>query len=99
MPWNGKPGAPVHLVDRGHVQWGDWSMIDATLRLLRYAVDNLDSDWFVLLSGEHRPATYLTRWEEEVAGAGLDAYLPAERLSGHLEYGRSHVETNLYLTR
>jgi hypothetical protein len=34
-------------------------MIEATLRLLRYAVDNLSSDWFVLLSGGHRRVTGL----------------------------------------
>ena len=74
-------------------------MIDATTKLLRYSVDNLDSDWFVLLSGEHRPATDLTRWEAGVVDAGFDAYLPAERLPGHLRFGRSHAESNLYLTR
>jgi hypothetical protein len=99
LPWGGHPKSPVHLVDRGRVLWGDWSMIDATLRLLRYGVDNLASDWFVLLSGQHRPSTDLSRWEEHVAREGFDAYLPAERLTGRLEFGRSHVESNLYVTR
>jgi hypothetical protein len=99
VPWDGHPRPPVHFVDRGRVLWGDWSMIDATLRLLRYGVENLTSDWFVLLSGEHRPATDLTQWEERVARDRFDAYLPAERLTNNLEFGRSHVEENLYMTR
>jgi Core-2/I-Branching enzyme len=99
MPWGGNPKPPVHLVDRGRVLWGDWSMIDATLRLLRYGLDNLESDWFVLLSGQHRPATDLSRWERHVAHENFDAYLPAQRLTGRLEFGRSHAENNLYLTR
>jgi hypothetical protein len=99
LPWGGHPKPPVYLVDRGRVLWGDWSMIDATLRLLRYGVENLASDWFVLLSGQHRPAMDLSRWEAHVAHEEFDAYLPAQPLAGRLEFGRSHVESNLYLTR
>ena len=74
-------------------------MIEATLRLLRYSVENLSSDWFVLLSGEHRPVTDLQVWERAVMESGFDAYLPSERLEGRLRFGRSHVTSNLYATR
>ncbi len=60
-------------------------MIEATQRMLRYAVDRLDADWFVLLSGEHRPAVDLHRWESTIAAAGHDALFDAERLPDRLQ--------------
>jgi hypothetical protein len=99
LPWGGRSDPPIHFVERGRVLWGDWSMIAATLRLLRYAVENLSSDWFVLLSGEHRPVTDLQVWEREVMESHLDAFLPSEGLHGHIRFGRSQVTNNLYLTR
>jgi hypothetical protein len=99
LPWEGQSTARIHFVDRGHVQWGGWSMIDATERLLRFSVENLSSEWFVLLSGDHRPATDLTAWEDAVARASFDAYLPAEQLPAKLRFGRGHGEENRYLAR
>ena len=48
-----------------------------------------------------RPPTAkdLTAWEGAVAGASVDAYLPAERLPGRLRFGRSKAQDNLYLAR
>jgi hypothetical protein len=98
-PWGGRPSAPIHLVERGRVSWGDWSMIEATLRMLRYAVDQLDADWFVLVSGEHRPAVDLGQWEMTAAESGNDALLGAVRLPAHLRFGTSDFELNQYLAR
>ena len=98
-PWGGRPSAPIHLVERGRVSWGDWSMIEATLRMLRYAVDQLDADWFVLVSGEHRPAVDLRQWEMTAAESGNDALLGAVRLPAHLRFGTSDFELNQYLAR
>src|ERR1700722_4053797 len=33
LPWRGAPSGPIHLVERSRVKWGDWSMIEATLRM------------------------------------------------------------------
>ncbi len=99
LPWEGQSTPRIHFVDREKVLWGGWSMIDATERLLRFSVENLASEWFVLLSGDHRPATDLAAWEGAVAQASVDAYLPADRLSGRLRFGRSNVEENRYLAR
>lgn len=98
-PWGGQTPAGIHLVERGRVSWGDWSMIDATLRLLRYAVDQLDADWFVLLSGEHRPATALRQWELGTFTSGNDALLAAERLPARLRFGTADFQNNQYLAR
>lgn len=98
-PPAGHPSQPIHLVERGRVRWGDWSMIEATRRLLEFAVDRLDADWFVLLSGEHRPVVDLTSWEKAVARSDVDAIAPAMELPLRLRFGRSDEQTNLYLAR
>jgi hypothetical protein len=99
LPWDGNPPAGIHLVERGRVSWGDWSMIEATQRLLRYALDRLDAGWFVLLSGEHRPALDLHQWESSTAAAGYDALFDSERLPDHLHFGRANFERSEYLAR
>jgi hypothetical protein len=99
LPWGGNPTEPFHLVPRVHVRWGDWSMIEATDRLLRYAVEELDADWFVLLSGEHRPAVELARWERDVAASGVDALVRASELPARLHFGWNDFEVNQYLAR
>jgi hypothetical protein len=98
LPWAGDPQEPFHLVERAPVRWGDWTMIEATERLLRYAVE-LDAGWFVLLSGEHRPAVDLARWEGEVAASRVDALVRADVLPAHLRFGWRHFEPNQYLAR
>ncbi len=99
LPWAGSPPEPFHLVERVPVRWGDWSMIEATGRLLRYAVEELDAGWFVLLSGEHRPAVDLARWEREVAASGADALVRADELPARLRFGWRDFEINQYLAR
>jgi hypothetical protein len=99
LPWDGRPPARVHLVDRGRVLWGDWSMVEATLRLVRYALEELRADWFVVLSGEHWPVTDLDRWERTEASSGVDAFVEAEAVPRRLRFGRSDEGGNMYLSR
>jgi len=99
LPWGGNPVEPFHLVERRPVLWGDWSMVAATIRLLRYATDNTDADWFVLLSGQHRPVLDLEGWENTTARSGIDAFARADRLPSQLRYGRNLDEKNAYLAR
>jgi hypothetical protein len=99
LPWDGRPPERVHLVEAGQVRWGDWSMVEATERLLRFATDRLEADWFVLLSGEHRPTVDLSRWEANTAATGADALLGAEPLPSRLRFGRADTEHNMLLAR
>jgi Core-2/I-Branching enzyme len=99
LPWGGRSSERIHFVERGRVSWGDWSMIEATMRMLRYALDRLDADWFVLVSGEHRPAVDLRQWEASTAASGHDAVLDGERLPERLRFGRADFERNQYLAR
>ena len=99
LPWGGHPPEPFHLVERMPVRWGEWSMIQATGNLVRYAVEELDAGWFVLLSGEHRPAVDLARWEREVAASGADALVRADELPARLRFGWRDFEANRHLAR
>ena len=98
-PWGGKDSERIHLVESGRVSWGDWSMMEGTVRMLRDAVNRLDADWFVLLSGEHRPAVDLLQWEASISASGNDALLPAEKLPDHLRFGLVDFERNQQLAR
>lgn len=99
VPWAGQPPPGTHLVDRGPVDWGGWTMIVATLRLLRYATDRLDAGWFVLLSGQHRPVVDLSSWEALTAGSGADAIVDAVALPARLRFGPGDREANQFLAR
>ena len=98
-PWPGQPPARVHTVDRGRVLWGDWSIVEATLRMVRYAIDDLDADWFVLISGEHRPVVDLEEWEKTIHASGVDALAPADALPRRLRFGRANEGPNSFLAR
>jgi hypothetical protein len=98
-PWPGGPPDRVHLVTRGPVAWGGWSIVEATLRLVRFARDRLGADWFVLISGEHWPVRDLAAWEAGLDDTGADAFMPAERLPGRLRFGRRDLDANRFLAR
>ncbi len=99
LPWRGRAPDGVYFVERGRVLWGDWSMVEATRRLLRFATEQLEADWFVLLSGEHRPAVPLEDWERATGASGIDALVPAVPLAERLHFGTARSEANLYLAR
>jgi hypothetical protein len=80
LPWQGQPPDRVHFVDRRQVLWGDWSIVDATLRMILFAHDQLDADWFVMLSGEHRPIVDLEQWEADTLASDADAFVEATPL-------------------
>lgn len=99
LPWKGQPPNRVHLVDRQNVLWGDWSMVEATLRMVRFGLEQLEVDWFVLLSGEHWPVVDLCRWEESSVASGTDAFVEASALPRRLHFGRLDEDGNRFLAR
>jgi hypothetical protein len=99
VPWQGSPPDRVHLVERSRVQWGGWSIVEATLRTARFALEVLQSDWLVSLSGEHWPVVDLARWESELDASGVDALLPGEALPRRLRFGTSDADGNRFLAR
>jgi len=99
LPWGGRPPDRVHFVERGRVLWGDWSIVEATLRMVRFALEQLRADWLVVLSGEHWPVVDLSQWEVTAAASGVDAFVEADALPGRLVFGRSDEGGNMYLSR
>ena len=99
LPWQGRPPDRVHFVERGRVLWGDWSIVAATLRMIRFAYQDLGADWFVMLSGEHRPVVDLRQWERSIMASGADAFSEAEALSPTIHFGRSGEDANRFLAR
>jgi hypothetical protein len=99
VPWNGSPPARIHLVERMRVLWGDWSLVEASLRLLRFAADTLDAEWFVFASGDDRPVRDLAAWEREVASSGADGLVPARELVSRPAFGRRPTADDLNYVR
>jgi hypothetical protein len=92
VPWNGSPPERVSMVERSMVHWGDWSILDATLRVTKFAYESLEADWFVLISGVDRPVVDLQAWEHSMQSAGVDLLtkiLPATKRArfGHRPNG------------
>jgi hypothetical protein len=98
-PWNGRPPAQIHLVDRMTVEWGGWSIVEATLRMVRFAVERLASQWLVVLSGEHWPVVDLAAWEAKVSASRSDALIPMEALPTRPRFGRRDADANRDVAR
>jgi hypothetical protein len=99
VPWSGAPPARVHMLERTPVLWGDWSIVAASLRLLRFAQDDLDADWCVFLSGEDRPVVDLARWEGAVQAAGIDGLVPARAVTRKPAFGRRPTAPDINYVR
>ena len=99
LPWDGRPPARVHLVERTALEWGGWSIVDATLRMIRFAHERLDCEWMVIVSGEHWPVTDLHVWEARVIASGADALMPTVVLPTRLRFGARNQEGNRDLAR
>jgi hypothetical protein len=99
VPWEGTAPARSRLIEPIPVVWGDWSVVEATLRLLRRAADALDPDWYVFLSGEDRPVRDLALWEEELTASGTDGLVPARKLTTHPAFGRRPTADDLNYVR
>jgi hypothetical protein len=99
QPWGGSPPGQVHLVERTNVEWGGWSIVDATLRLLRFATEHLQAEWMVIVSGEHWPVLELSAWERELGSRGADVIMPCSMLPRRLRFGSRRREANRDLAR
>jgi len=99
LPWAGTPPERAHLIPSMPVQWGDWSVVEATLRLLRYARDQLDAAWLVLLSGDDRPVVDLGAWERKICSTGVDGIVCARPLTKRPVLGRRPTADDLNFAR
>ncbi len=99
VPWDGVPPPRTHLVEPIPVLWGDWSLVEASLRLMRFAADTLDADWFVMLSGDDRPVRDLAAWERELHASDIDGLVPARELTMRPSFGRRPSADDLNYAR
>jgi hypothetical protein len=98
-PWGGRPPDGVHLVDPLPVKWGDWSLVEAALALLRFAQEQLEAQWCVFLSGEDRPVMDLAAWEASLPSSGVDGYVDAHVLDTRPRLGRPPNAVDLNYAR
>jgi hypothetical protein len=99
VPWGGKPPERVDMIPTVPVTWGDWSVVEATLALVRHARDELGADWVVTLSGDDRPATDLASWESRLAESDVDGIVSARALRERPSIGRAPRADDLNYAR
>jgi hypothetical protein len=99
IPYGGRGPERVHFTERRQVLWGDWSIVERTLQMTRDALERAHADWFVMISGEHRPVTDLGAWERATVDSGADALVEAKALPHRLRFGRADEDVNRHLAR
>jgi hypothetical protein len=99
VPWCGCPPARVRLTERSRLSWGAWSIVEATLRLMSQAEEDLQADWIVIISGEHWPCTDLATWERGLGELETDAIVSSIELPRRLHFGARDLEPNVFLSR
>ena len=103
LPYGGRGPERVHFSERRRILWGDWSIVERTLQMMRDAIRLVDADWFVIISGEHRPVTDLGQWERATAASGADALVEADTLPPRLRFGppdgRADEDAKMFLAR
>lgn len=95
-PFRGANPAATFVEDRVRVNWGGFSIVEATLRMMRAAVAAVpDADWYALTSGDAYPLRDQGAIEEFLNSDGGAAYMsilpmpspgvdkPLRRLSGY----------------
>ena len=70
--------------------------------MVKFALEELHADWFVVLSGEHWPVADLRAWEHATVSSGVDAFVKADPLPTRLRFGRGDDDfngVNMFLSR
>lgn len=77
----------VQLVKpRISASWGDFSLVDAMLSGISFALENNNFDWLAVLSGQDYPLRPFPKFEGELRESSFDAYLSATPV-GSSPYG------------
>src|SRR4051812_18189538 len=68
----------AHLLEDGiDNAWGELSHVHVLLNGLEWALDNLEPDWILVLSGQDYPLRPMAEIEQDLAMSGKDAFLSA----------------------
>jgi Core-2/I-Branching enzyme len=81
MTWSRPPGPRVHVIEPEPMDWGGFTMVTATMRVLEHVERHLAYDWCVLISGQDYPVTDLAAWEKDLSGDGVDYLLAPEEVN------------------
>ena len=85
------------LPDAVHVDWADWSQVQAMLRCFRHLLDQEpDVDWLVLISGQDYPVRSLKEFQAFLASSDADAHLQFSRVP---LYGATNDDLQRYSLR
>ncbi len=87
----------VHLGGDSPLVWGEWSIVEATLRELAWVVTHTDATHAVVISGQDYPVRPLRDWERSVAD--LDGVLEGKLLKFKAPWGRGPAEGDETLIR
>lgn len=61
--------------------WGDFSLVEAVLNSIAYALSTIDFDWLVVLSGQDYPLRPFPTFESELRNSSYDAFVKASPVS------------------
>src|SRR5579872_4083812 len=86
MVWRQPPGPRVHLVEPEPMDWGAFTMVAATAKVLAHVHRHFDYDACAVISGQDYPVTPLADWEEGFVQGGVDYLLSTQevRFDAHL---------------
>jgi hypothetical protein len=79
MVWSESPGRRVHVIEPQPMDWGGFTMVEATLRVLAQLDEDAGYDWCALISGQDYPVRDLAKWEDEMSD-GADYLLRSEEV-------------------
>jgi hypothetical protein len=79
----------VHLLPNPvSVDYLRWSVVEAALRLVSWALEKPDVDWVVLLSGQGYPLVPVLEIERFLAHSQVDGHIGGETLAGNSSWDR-----------
>ncbi len=79
----------VHLLSkRVTVRQLSWSMAEASLLLMAWALERTEVDWVVLLSGQDYPLVRVLDIERSLSESDVDGYIDGEPIDGNSSWNR-----------
>ena len=98
MAWSRPPGPRVHEVEPEPMDWGGFTMVASTARVLARLADIVPGyEWCALISGQDYPVTDLSRWEQHTAAGDADYVLAVEEVPFSPGPRRALVEREYYV--
>jgi hypothetical protein len=88
--------ANVHVLPYRPIAWGTFSWVNALLRAIRWALEYLEFEWLVLLSGQDYPTQSVSSIERFLATTEYDGFLKGFPLGSRPETAGEDLQRYLY---